>query len=199
MRAMSSGPGVHPITFGKGGWAMLGLCVALGACQATEAESVTATNATTSASPAVTTPAVEPASAPVVTQSAVASVDAEQDDTPVKRPDDSYKKATLRPGYTRCVNASQAVTSALEACGDEELKYHTDRLRQSVAKIVASPDGKPKDQLMDAQAAWWDDTDRYCAWDPKTEGQGQMLDAQSCRINRVANRADELQVLTSKM
>ena len=42
------------------------------------------------------------------------------------------------------------------------------------------------------------DTDRYCRIDPDTQGQGQMLDAQSCRINRYANRADVLETLINK-
>ena len=128
---------------------------------------------------------------------AAAGGDAE-DDMPARRPDDSYNKATLRPRYTACVEASDAVTPALQACGDEELRYQEERLAAIVATQVARPDSKAKDDWMDAQAAWWADTDRYCTWDPRTEGQGQMLDAQSCRINRVANRVDQLNAATGQ-
>ncbi len=47
-------------------------------------------------------------------------------------------------------------------------------------KIVDGPDGKDKDRLMDEQAAYMSDTNRYCRWNPAEDGQGQMLDAQSC-------------------
>ncbi|AWH16074.1 hypothetical protein C1922_01365 [Stenotrophomonas sp. ZAC14D2_NAIMI4_7] len=127
---------------------------------------------------------------------AATAADADDDDFPAARPDDSYNKATLRPQYTACVDASNGVTPALQACGDEELRYQEDRLAEIVATKVASPDSKEKDDWMDAQAAWWADTNRYCTWDPRTEGQGQMLDAQSCRINRVANRVDQLNAAT---
>ena len=87
---------------------------------------------------------------------------------------------------------------ALQACGDEELAWQEQRLEQAFMKIVDGPDGKDKDRLMDEQAAYMSDTNRYCSWNPAEDGQAQMLDAQSCRINRTANRADVLQALTSK-
>lgn len=124
--------------------------------------------------------------------------DVDDDDFPAPRPDDSYNTAALRPQYSTCVKASGGATPALQACGDEELRYQEDRLAKIVAKKVASPDSKAKDDWMEAQAAWWSDTDRYCTWDPRTEGQGQMLEAQSCRINRVANRADQLNASTGQ-
>ncbi|MNV00931.1 hypothetical protein D3C71_911150 [compost metagenome] len=53
------------------------------------------------------------------------------------------------------------------------------------------PDGPAKDRWMDEQATWAEDTDKRCS--PGTESVGQALDAQSCLINRYANRAEELQ------
>lgn len=195
MRAVSTRSGIHRITFGKGRWTALALCAALAACQAPEAGSATAVAPTTPASS--TMPATAPTSIPDTAPKPATVADTDGDDMPAPLPDASYTKADLRPSYDRCVDASQAATAELESCGDEELAYQEDRLAEIVAKVVASPDSKAKDDWMDAQAAWWVNTNRYCDWDPKTGGQGQMLDAQSCRINRVANRATELQALTS--
>ncbi len=166
------------------------LCLLLSACQAPSADSAPATPATSAdaSAPAAT---ATPASAPPAATAADADVDA--DEFPAPLPDASYTQANLRPAYAQCVDASEAVTPRLQACGDEELSYQEDRLAEIVAGVVASPDSKDKDDWMDAQAAWWSDTNRHCRWDPKTDGQGQMLDAQSCRINRVANRVDQLQ------
>lgn len=187
MQAVTSGSN-PPLLSGRHHWSVLALCLALAACQAPPTEDV-----------AVAAPirSAEPAPAPVDAPDAVATVEPEEE-APEEALDDSYTRANLRPSYGQCVKASQANTAALEVCGDEEFAYHDARLKQAVAAMVASPDSKAKDQWMDEQAAWVDDTDQHCTWDPNTEGQGQMLDAQSCRINRTANRADALQALTPR-
>ncbi|QII27425.1 Protein of unknown function [Stenotrophomonas lactitubi] len=168
----------------------LALCLLLGACQAPSADSSTVVAATGADKPA---PAATSIPASVTPASTAVDADVDSDDFPAPLPDASYTQANLRPAYTRCVDASEAVTARLQACGDEELSYQENRLAEIVAGVVASPDSKAKDDWMDAQAAWWSDTNRHCRWDPKTDGQGQMLDAQSCRLNRVANRVDQLQ------
>ncbi len=168
----------------------LALCLLLGACQAPSADSSTVVAATGADKPA---PAATSIPASVIPASTAVDADVDSDDFPAPLPDASYTQANLRPAYTRCVDASEAVTARLQACGDEELSYQENRLAEIVAGVVASPDSKAKDDWMDAQAAWWSDTNRHCRWDPKTDGQGQMLDAQSCRLNRVANRVDQLQ------
>ena len=169
---------------------------ALTACKDTTADTTTAAAPAAAAQAGNAGPAVPPAA--LAAPGASTSADADADDFPAPRPDDSYKTATLRPQYTTCVNASGGATPALQACGDEELRYQEDRLAAVVAEQVARPDSKAKDDWMEAQAAWWSDTNRYCTSDPHTEGQGQMLDAQSCRINRVANRVDQLNVSTDQ-
>ncbi|AWH27678.1 hypothetical protein C1930_01375 [Stenotrophomonas sp. SAU14A_NAIMI4_8] len=198
MKAMTLFPCIGRALSAHAGALVLALAVGTGlaACKDTSADAAVpaapvAAAATTSAL------ATAPQSAPAAPGSTT-SADADDDDFPAARPDDSYNKATLRPQYTACVDASDGVTPALQACGDEELRYQEDRLAQIVATKVASPDSKEKDDWMDAQAAWWSDTDRHCSWDPRTDGQGQMLDAQSCRINRVANRVDQLNAETHR-
>ena len=193
---------------GKGRWIPLavGIALALAGCQAPHAGEGTPTGPVASSGATAPVPAAVPTSAaeqaPAAGQPShalsAADLAMEAEDMGPDVPDDSYRRANLRPQYSACVDASDAVTPALQACGDEELAWQDSRLRQSVAKMVASPDNSAKDQWMDEQSAWVDDTDRHCSWDPKTQGQGQMLDAQSCRINRTANRADQLEALMSR-
>lgn len=107
-------------------------------------------------------------------------------------PDNSYIHAKFQPSYTACINNSGGATFELQKCMDEEYRYHKQRVQLSFAKIIDRPDSVSKDQLMDKVANWWSDTEKYCTWDPKTEGQAQMLDAESCGLNRIANLADQL-------
>lgn len=114
------------------------------------------------------------------------------DETQHPLPDDSYIHAKFSHSYTQCINQSGAVTFEMQKCMDQEYEQQEKRVQQAVARITSRPDSVQKDKHMDEIAAWWDNTERYCHWDPKTEGQGQMLDAQSCRLNRVANLAKKL-------
>ena len=106
-------------------------------------------------------------------------------------PDTSYTQATLRPEYTRCVQDARGMDDQLEVCDSTELAHHKALLEAQVARLMDSPDGPAKDRWMDEQANWAEDTDKRCS--AATESVGQALDAQSCRINRYANRAVELQ------
>lgn len=149
------------------------------------------------------TPAAKPATTAIAPQASITpsheTADNGEDEASSRpRPDASYTTADLRPSYVECVNATNGNTFDLQACGEEELAYHRNLVRKAVAIASAQPDSKEKDKWMDAQAAWVDDTERYCTFDPATEGQGQLLDAQSCHINRFANRAKELQPLLSQ-
>jgi uncharacterized protein YecT (DUF1311 family) len=115
-----------------------------------------------------------------------------------QRADASYQRATLRPQYAECVDATGGVTPELQACIDEELTWQQRRLEEAFGKVVDGPDGVDKDRLMDEQAAYMADTTRHCSARPGEDGQGQLLDAQSCRLNRTANRADALQAVVSR-
>lgn len=106
-------------------------------------------------------------------------------------PDTSHAKAPLRDEYTRCVQDARGMDDQLEACDAAEFAYHKQQLEAQVARLMASPDSPAKDRWMDEQANWVEDTDKRCA--PASDHVGAMLDAQSCRINRYANRAFELQ------
>lgn len=196
---------------GKARWPVLALTVLLAACQAPQAESAAIAAPAAASAPATATaaPAATAAQAPAPQTAAAAAVQ----DTPPKaaadapitdeegnpyRPDDSYNRANLRPEFKKCAAATDAVTSAMQACADEEFLWQQKRMRAAFGAIANGPDGEFKDKVADEQDAYMRDTNRYCRFDPATQGQGQMLDAQSCRINRYANRADALEALISK-
>lgn len=105
-------------------------------------------------------------------------------------PDTSYTQAALRPEYTRCVQDARGMDDQLEACDTAELAHHKALLEAQVARLMDGPDGPAKDRWMDEQANWAADTEKRCA--PASDHVGPMLDAQSCRINRYANRVVEL-------
>jgi len=106
-------------------------------------------------------------------------------------PDTSYTQAALRPEYTRCVQDARGMDDQLEACDTAELAHHKALLEAQVARLMDGPDGPGKDRWMDEQANWAADTDKHCS--QATDSVGPALDAQSCLINRYANRAVELQ------
>ncbi len=106
-------------------------------------------------------------------------------------PDTSYTQAPLRPEYSRCVQDARGMNDQLEACDATELAYHRTQMEEVVARIMDGPDGPAKDRWMDEQATWAEDTGKRCS--PAAESVGQVLDAQSCLINRYANRTVELQ------
>ncbi len=184
---------------GKRSLIALALMLALSACQAPGTEAPTQdaspTQAATASSPAATTDSAPAADAAQTAPATAADVGDDAQPAPL---DDSYNKATLRPEYAKCIKATEGVTPAIQACQDEEFAWQEKRLQTAWGKIADGPDSVEKDKLADEQAAYMEDTDKHCTWNPDEDGQGQMLDAQSCRINRYANRADALQALTSK-
>lgn len=190
----------HHALVSKGRWAALALSMLLVGCQAAapgHSETVESDTAPAHTSPS-TPPAPTAAEAPIAAETTTGA-DASDDEYQSPRPpDDSYRKANLRPEFGRCIKASGGTTPDMYACGDDELAFHEQRLEAQFSRIIALPDGSEKDRLMDEQAAYMSDTDRYCAYNPPEDGQGQMLDAQSCRIHRTANRADALQALNLK-
>lgn len=108
--------------------------------------------------------------------------------------DTSFTQAALRPEYTRCVQDARGMDDQLQACDATEFAFHQKQLEAQVARLMAGPDGPAKDRWMDEQAYWAEDTEKGCA--PASDHVSPMLDAQSCRINRYANRAVELQAHT---
>ena len=178
-------------------WPVFALCILLAACQPSRADPPAAVQAPAPAHNA--SHRMETTATPCVTSSTNSSNTPLLDDdgTPC-RPDDSYYRANLRAQYKTCITASGGVTTAIQACMDEEFHWQRERMRTALQIIGAAPDSEFKDKLADEQDAYMRDTDRQCRIDPATQSQGQLLDAQSCRINRYANRADVLEKLVNK-
>jgi len=105
-------------------------------------------------------------------------------------PDTSDTQAALRPAYSQCVQDARGMDDQLKGCDPSERPYQRKQMEAEVARLMNGPDGPAKDRWMDEQANWAEDTDKRCA--PASDHVGPMLDAQSCRINRYANRAVEL-------
>lgn len=193
-------------------WPILALSLTLSACQPRQTDAAisvppvtavapnplgkTRSTAEFSTSPDAPSPAGQYASPSTMESTDSARILAEEDD--VHRPDNSYNQANLRAQYETCVSASGGVTPAIQACMDEEFRWQQARLRNAWETIADGPDSTYKDELADEQDAYIRDTDRYCRFDLTPQGQGQMLDARSCRINRYANRTDALEKLINK-
>jgi uncharacterized protein YecT (DUF1311 family) len=107
--------------------------------------------------------------------------------------DPSFTNSRTRPEYDACVKRSGGETWALQQCGDKELSWQDARLNRLYQQAIAQLARGDREQLRVAQRAWLKQTDEVCKWDASTDGQGQMLDALSCRLNRTVNRADELE------
>ncbi|MFT4196651.1 MAG: lysozyme inhibitor LprI family protein [Pseudoxanthomonas sp.] len=106
--------------------------------------------------------------------------------------DPSFIRSNSRPSYDACVDRTGGRTWDIQQCISEELTWQDARLNRLYKQALTQRPIQGRDELRNAQRAWLKLTDATCAWDPKTGGQGQMLDAQSCRLNRTINRADEL-------
>ena len=182
---------------------LLALSVLLTACHAPQAESADTSQPRAENTITTTAPAAEPTPAAGDQAQAVtpppptAHTLIDEDGNPSNL-DDSYHQANLRTEYRQCVAASGSHTSAINACMDEEFRWQRERMRAALQIIGAAPDSEFKDKLADEQDAYMRDTDHYCHIDPASQGQSQMLDAWSCRINRYANRADVLETLINK-
>lgn len=206
MQGLKTSPTGKPATSLAYRLPLLGLSALLAVCHTPQADSAageqsSAANAIATISQAAKQVATAPDQAHArqfhATLATTAHALIEEESNPF-RLDDSYHRANLRAQYKTCTTASDELSPAIQACMDEEFRWQQARLRNAWGTIADGPDSEFKDKLADEQDAYMRDTDRYCRIDPDTQGQGQMLDAQSCRINRYANRADVLETLINK-
>lgn len=102
--------------------------------------------------------------------------------------------AALRTDFERCVEAAAGITPATQACIETEATYQQARLTKALARARTRAGAGPARTALDReQGDWRARTDRDCAWDAATEGQGQRLDANMCDLQAVADRADALE------
>lgn len=111
--------------------------------------------------------------------------------------DPSFIDSKTRAEYQACLDRSGAETFAMQQCGDEEMSWQDARLNRLYKQALTQLPTMEKEKLRIAQRTWLKQTDATCRWDAASEGQGQMLDAQSCRLNRTTNRADELDAMVT--
>lgn len=110
---------------------------------------------------------------------------AESKQSTMQFPDSSYTYAKLQPSYAQCIQKSDSVTFKLNDCITEEFDYHQKRVHRYFENIINLPDSVSKDKLMNEIADWWVNTKKYCT--------SEILDEQSCNLNRIANLADKIQ------
>ena len=159
----------HFVMPGKRSLIAVALLLALSACKAPDNEAQTlggpvATQEAATPAPAATTDSAPAADAAQTAPTATAA-DADDDAQPAPL-DDSYNKATLRPEYAKCIKATEGVTPEIQACQDEEFAWQEKRLQTVWGKIADGPDSVEKDKLADEQAAYMEDTDKNCTWNP---------------------------------
>jgi uncharacterized protein YecT (DUF1311 family) len=98
--------------------------------------------------------------------------------------------------YAGCMEKSEGITSAMEACIGEELELQDRRLNRSYKALMASiPDGRRAD-LRDAQRKWIAFRDQNCGLyhDPEG-GSAARLASKECVVTLTAERAYELETL----
>ena len=102
------------------------------------------------------------------------------------------KPGQLRASYQRCLSDSGGVTPAMQDCHDAEYAYQDGRLNQVYRRLIQRLPKSDAARLRERQRAWIGQRDREC--DPGARpGQGQLFDADSCRLHKTAERAAQLQ------
>ncbi|WP_255548299.1 lysozyme inhibitor LprI family protein [Luteibacter sp. dw_328] len=107
-------------------------------------------------------------------------------------PADADKAPPLRPGYDKCLEASQGVTLAVNNCIGSEYDFQDKRLNTAYKALRQSMAETQRIALRDQERAWIADRDKACA-PPTDGGTADMLGANECRLNRTAVRAAELE------
>jgi uncharacterized protein YecT (DUF1311 family) len=101
--------------------------------------------------------------------------------------------ASLRASFKQCAAASGGVDVKMQDCIANEYEYQDGRLNANYAAIKRSFSADKMTTLKVAQRQWLRDRDGQCAWDAKTEGSAQRLQANYCLMAQTAKRADVLQ------
>lgn len=101
----------------------------------------------------------------------------------------------LRASFAKCIDASGAADAAMQECIANEFGYHDERLNQAYAKLKQTLAANKMAELRGVQRNWLRDRDTDCAWNAKTEGSAQRLQANYCMMEATAKRANELEAL----
>ncbi|MGY0506059.1 lysozyme inhibitor LprI family protein [Luteimonas sp. e5] len=102
------------------------------------------------------------------------------------------EQVMLRDSYRRCVDSTDGVTPAIQDCIAKEHEFQDGRLNEVYRKLLSQLDSPGMQKLRQEQRQWLAERDMEC--DPGEDpGQGQLIDANSCVLNRTAERANELE------
>ena len=104
-------------------------------------------------------------------------------------------EAALRASFKACVDAAGGVDAAMQACIGEEYGYQDTRLNAAYGALRKSLPADRMAALRTEQRAWIAERDGDCAWDAKTEGSAQRLQANHCQMETTAKRADALEAM----
>lgn len=99
----------------------------------------------------------------------------------------------FRDSYNECADTSTGVTGEILDCIAEEFEYQDARLNAIYRNLHDKLPEAQKIRLRDEQRRWLYEKDEGCKWDASTEGQGQLIDAKSCELNKTVVRAGELE------
>ena len=134
------------------------------------------------------------ASAVEAPTSNVSTVGAPTVDAPTEA-DPETGPPSLRASFTQCAEASGGVDIAMQDCIASEYGYQDQRLNAVYAELKRNLPAENMTALRTAQRQWLVERDSRCTWDAKTEGSAQRLQANYCRMESTAKRADVLEAM----
>ncbi|MFZ2752302.1 MAG: lysozyme inhibitor LprI family protein [Lysobacteraceae bacterium] len=124
----------------------------------------------------------------------VSTVDAPTVDAPTEAAPETGPPS-LRASFTQCAEASGGVDTAMQDCIASEYGYQDQRLNAVYAELKRNLPAENMTALRTAQRQWLVERDSRCTWDAKTEGSAQRLQANYCRMESTAKRADVLEAM----
>ncbi len=110
-----------------------------------------------------------------------------------ERPEPIVEGEGFRQSYLACADASTGATPEILDCIAEEFEYQDSRLDAGYRKLQSMLQEEAAIRLEKEHGEWIARRDKECAWDPETEGQGQLIDAKSCELNWTSARAAEIE------
>lgn len=99
-------------------------------------------------------------------------------------------EVALRPSFKACVAESEGTTPGMQECMEEERVFHERRI-QAVLKLLLV--GGDRKAIEASQLQWQTSLAHDCSWNPKTDGEAKLVEADYCKMTRTATRADELE------
>jgi len=103
--------------------------------------------------------------------------------------DSSFRDASAYSrAYLACLDGAGGVTEVLVACGESERAHQQSKIDKALGTL-----SKARTDLDLQHLAWQRETRDGCAWYPTLEGSAARIDSASCMVNRLTNRAVELE------